>query len=144
MNGYTKLFRNIIHSTVWQEPLETRVVWVTMLAMRDADGIVRCSVPGLAASSGVTIEKCIEALEKFKSPDKFSTTKDKDGRRIEEVDGGWFLLNHYKYQEMLSLEDRRAYWAMRQRESRARKNVVGRKIAKRERETMKRVEDSSI
>jgi hypothetical protein len=136
--GYTKLFKNIIYSTIWQEPLEVKVVWITMLALKDRDGKVFCSVPGLAKAAGVTVEQAVAALEKFKQPDPFSTTKENEGRRIEEIDGGWFILNHYKYQEAMSVEDRRAYWALKQREARARKHAMSRKIRQRERETMLR------
>lgn len=79
------------------------------------------------------------ALEKFKSPDPYSTTKGKEGRRIEEVEGGWFVINHFKYMDQMSLEDRRAYWALKKREARARKNALSRKIKKRENETMNRI-----
>jgi hypothetical protein len=142
MSGYTKLFSSIIHSTIWQEPLEVKVVWITLLAMKDRDGNVLCSIPGLARSAGVTIEQCEAALEHFRQPDKYSSTKDNEGRRIQDIEGGWFILNHYKYQETMSLEDRRAYWALKQREARARKNSVSRKITRRERETMARAEDN--
>jgi len=140
--GYTKLFKNIIYSTIWQESLETKVVWITMLALKDRDGKVMCSVPGLAKAAGVTLEQTLEALDRFKKPDEYSTTREHEGRRIEEIDGGWFILNHFKYQEAMSSEDRRAYWALKQREARARKHVLGRKIRKREEETMRRVMDS--
>lgn len=138
--GYTKLFSSIIHSTVWQQGLEVKVVWITMLAMKNRDGNVISSLPGLASAAGVDVEKCKAALEIFKQPDPYSSTKDNEGRRIEEIDGGWFILNHYKYQEALSMDDRRAYWALKQRESRARKNHVSRKIRKRESDTMRRAE----
>lgn len=138
MSGYTKLFGSIIHSTIWQEPLDVKVVWITLLALKNRDGKVTCSVPGLAAAAGVTLEQCLGALDKFKSPDPYSSTKDNEGRRVQDTDGGWFILNHYKYQEEMSLEDRRAYWALKQRESRVRKNALNRKINRRERETMKR------
>lgn len=138
MKGYTKLFRNILQSTIWQEPPETKVVWITMLALKDNDGNVMSSLPGLANSAGVSIEQAAAAIEKFKSPDPYSSTKTHEGRRIEEIEGGWFVLNHYKYLEELGLEDRRAYWALKQREARARKNALGRKLAKRDAETMKR------
>ena len=137
--GYTKLFGTIIHSTIWQEPLSVKVVWITMLALKDRDGIVRSSIPGLAAAAGVTLDECVASLEKFQQPDKYSSTTENEGRRIQVVDGGWFVLNHHKYQEMLSLEDRKAYWALKQRESRARKHAVSRKIRKREKVTMERV-----
>lgn len=139
MNTYTKLFSNIIHSTIWQEPAEVKVVWITMLAMKDRDGNVMSSLPGLANAAGVSLEVCRAAVEKFKQPDPWSSSKENEGRRIQDIDGGWFILNHHKYQEMMSLEDRRAYWAMKQREARARKNLASRKLAKREETTMARI-----
>ena len=48
MSGYTKLFNSILASTVWSEPNETRIVWITLLAMADKNGIIEGSVPGLA------------------------------------------------------------------------------------------------
>lgn len=141
MKGYTKLFHSLIYSTIWQEPVETKVVWITMLAMKDADGKVLCSIPFLAKSAGVTLEQCLAALEKFKSPDPYSSTKVKEGRRVEDVDGGWFIINHYKYMDEMSLDDRRAYWAMKKREARGRKNNLSRKLRKRENETMERLEE---
>jgi hypothetical protein len=142
MNGYTKLFRHILVSTIWQESLETKVLWITMLAMKDADGKVIASIPGLAKTAGISIEKAIEGLKKFKSEDEYSTTKTKGGKRIEEIEGGWFIINHFKYLEELSLEDRRSYWAMKKREARARANHLSRKIKKREIEHMDRVHES--
>lgn len=142
MNGYTKLFSTIIHATIWQESLDVKVVWITLLALKDRDGKVSCSVPGLAAAAGVSIEQVEGALAKFKLPDKYSSTKENEGRRIQDCDGGWFILNHFKYQEAMSLEDRRAYWALRQREARARKSVTSRKIKKLESETMRRAQEN--
>jgi hypothetical protein len=139
MATYTKLFRNILQSTIWQESLETKIVWITMLALKDGDGMVMSSLPGLAKSAGVTIEQCKAALEKFKLPDPYSSSKANEGRRIEDVEGGWFILNHFKYLDELCLEDRRAYWAMKQREARARKNNLARKVKKREVDMMRRV-----
>lgn len=143
MKGYTKLFRSLIYSSIWQEPVETKVIWITMLAMKDADGKVLCSVPFLAKSAGVSIEQCHAALEKFKGPDPYSSTKTKEGRRIEDIEGGWFVINHFKYMDEMSLEDRRAYWALKKREARARKSALSRKIRKRENETMARIEEQS-
>jgi hypothetical protein len=114
-NGYTKLFASILHSTVWAEPLPTRIVWITMLAMCDQHGAVLASVPGLARAAGVTRQEVDIALKSFLSPDPDSRTKDFDGRRIEAVDGGWELLNHGKYRELMSTDDIRRKAADRQR-----------------------------
>lgn len=116
---YTKLFQSILDSTVWQECPATKVVWVTMLAMSDRDGNVWASVPGLAKRSGVELAECEEALRKFLSPDPYSRTKEHEGRRIMEVDGGWRLLNHSKYREMMNAEERREYQRVKQAEYRA-------------------------
>lgn len=105
--GFTKLFQSIIYSSVWQEPAETKVVWVTMMAMADQHGCVGASIIGLAKQAGVSIEQCEKAIEKFLSPDKYSRTPDYEGRRIEKIDGGWVLLNHAKYRRLMSAEDRR-------------------------------------
>lgn len=118
--GYTKLFSDIVMSTIWREPDHVRLVWVTMLALADRDSTVQASIPGLADAARVTIPQCVEALEKLKSPDEFSRTKDFEGRRIEEIDGGWQLLNGPKYRRKMSVEERREYKAIKQREYRAR------------------------
>lgn len=94
---FTKLFSSITASTIWAEPDHTRIVWITMLAMADHHGRVWASIPGLANMARVSIERCEDALEALKSPDKYSRTRDFEGRRIEDIDGGWRLLNHAKY-----------------------------------------------
>lgn len=105
--GYTKLFSSILDSTVWQEPGDTRLTWITMLAMADQHGVVSSSIPGLAKRAGVPIEGCERALETFLAPDRYSRTKDNAGRRIEPIQGGWVLLNHAHYRELREREDRR-------------------------------------
>ncbi len=107
--SYTKLFSSITESTIWVEPYPTRIVWVSMLAMADRMGRIWASVPGLARRSGVTLEECEAALERFLGPDKYSRTPDNDGRRIEVIPGGWRLLNYEKYRSMRDEEARREY-----------------------------------
>lgn len=99
MSGYTPLFSSIIASTIWRESKETKIVWITMLAMADARGVVEASIPGLADMAKVSLDECKAALVVLSSPDEYSRTKDHDGRRIEEVDGGWCILNIAKFRE---------------------------------------------
>jgi hypothetical protein len=117
---YVKLFQSILDSTIWQEPITTKVVWITMLALADKHGEVFASIPGLARRAGVTIEEAEKALTCLLSPDQYSRTKDFDGRRIQEIDGGWVLLNHPKYRALLSEAERREYNRVKKQESRAR------------------------
>lgn len=124
MSGYTKLFGSILDSTVWDLPLPTKVTWITLLAMVDRDGVVEASIPGLAKRAGVSLEQCEEALAAFMAPDRYSRSKDHDGRRLEEVRGGWRLLNYEIYREQMTAEDRRERAAARQRRFRERHKVT--------------------
>lgn len=105
--SFTKLFQSITASTIWCEDHATRIVWVTMLAMvENENGYVGASVPGLAAAARVTVEECEVALAKFRAPDKYSRTKEHEGRRIVDADGGWILLNYAKYRSKSKKEER--------------------------------------
>lgn len=109
--GFTKLFNTIVTSTIWQEDDKTRIVWITMLAIADADGIVSASIPGLASVSNVSVDAARTAIKNLLAPDSDSRTKDFEGRRIEEIDGGWRILNYLKYRRMLNEEERKEYKA---------------------------------
>lgn len=120
MSGYTKLFNSILASTVWREPMETRIVWITLLAMADKDGVAEASVPGLADFARVSVEATREALDRLSSPDPDSRSKEHNGRRIEAVEGGWQLLNHAKYRAKMGADERREYNRIKQAQYRAR------------------------
>jgi hypothetical protein len=100
VNQFVKIYGSIIRSTVWQTKPHIKLTWLTMLILADSEGRVEGSIPGLAATTGVSIEQVEEALECFRSPDKYSRTKDNDGRRIEDIRGGWRVLNHNLYRDM--------------------------------------------
>jgi len=122
--GYTKLFSEILDSTIWREPLHVKVVWITMLAMCDRDGEVRASVPGLADRARVDRSQCEQALAILMAPDPDSRTTDHEGRRIAKVDGGWRLINHAAYKRRMSPEERRERDAERKRIERAARRVT--------------------
>jgi hypothetical protein len=107
MTSFTKLFSTITASTIWQEPDATRLVWITMLACADQNGYVGASIPGLASLARVSLEDCITALETLGQPDKYSRSKEFEGRRIIEADGGFVLLNYQKYREIRQADERR-------------------------------------
>lgn len=106
---YTKLFSGITASTIVSQPLSTRWLWVTMLAMADASGKVYASVPGLARYANISLEDTEQGLQALLSPDPYSRTKEHEGRRIAEIDGGWLLLNHAKYKGIRGESERREY-----------------------------------
>ncbi len=100
MAGFVKIYGSIIRSTVWQQPATTKLVWLTMLILADHRGKVEASIPGLAATAGVTLEECEAALTCFLSPDKYSHSKVDGGRRIRECFGGWTITNHEFYRDL--------------------------------------------
>lgn len=137
MDGYTKLFGSLVHSSIWSEDDKTRIVWITMLAMMTARGLVQASVSGLAHAARVSPEDCKRALARLEAPDPDSTSPEHEGRRISRVEGGWLVLNAVKYQVKLSIEERRAYkreWQRKYREELATKPASGHKQGVSERE----------
>ena len=129
--GYTKLFSTILASTIWREPANVRVVWITMLAMADAEGRVDGSVPGLADLARVTLDECQVALKCLSDPDFFSRTKDNEGRRIREIDGGWHILNYLKYREATPTDLRREQNRDAQRRWREKRKLTVSKVSER-------------
>ena len=110
MSGYAKVFAAMLTSSVWQESHATVRVWLTMLLLKDAEGIVNASIPGLAHAALVTLDECQYALGVLAGPDQYSRTPDLEGRRIVPLEtGGWRVVNAAKYRELLSVADRRAY-----------------------------------
>ena len=108
-DGFTKLFSEIITSSIWSEDDKTRIMWITILALADQHGHVKAALPGLAAMARMSIEDSQKATQKLEAPDDFSRTTDHEGRRIEKVDGGWFVLNHGKFRDRERAEKRREY-----------------------------------
>jgi len=121
VSNYVKLFGSIVASTIWEEDNETRIVWITMLAMANMHGEVEASIPGLAKFSKVPIPATEAALAKLLAPDPYSRSKENEGRRIEEIDGGWVILNHGKYRDKESKSNQREQDRIRAKRYRDRK-----------------------
>lgn len=124
--SFTKLFSSITDSSIWSEDSDTKVVWVTLLAMADSKGIISASIPGLSKRSGVSMKKTEEALTKFEGPDKYSRSKEFEGRRLLKIDDGWQLLNYTKYRERRNEAERKEYLKeyMREYRTKAVNNTV--------------------
>jgi len=114
-DAYAKLFQAILTSSIWSEDDKTRIMWVTLLALCDRDGYVTGTIPGLAAMARMTTADAEKSVLKLMEPDQYSRTPDHEGRRIEQTDGGWMVLNYAKYREIGTKEGRRLSNAERQR-----------------------------
>ncbi len=100
---YNKIFTKILDSSIWLEPTDTRIVWITLLAAMDEDGFAHFSaVQNLANRANISLESTEKALDVLMSPDSNSADPDHDGRRIERVPGGFFILNAQKHREAVT------------------------------------------
>src|SRR4030095_3793401 len=118
----------IVTSTIWREDNDTRILWITMLAIADRYGEVSGSIPGLAHIANISEEGCRRAITKLESPDPDSRTPDNEGRRIERIDGGWHVLNYELYRKKLSAEELREYKRIKQAEYRKRQRERGKNV----------------
>jgi hypothetical protein len=97
MSGFTKLVPEIIQSSIWNEPSDIRIVWITLLAVKDENGYVRGDVRTIARLANVDVEAAGRAIDAFLAPDPGSHTPDNEGRRIGTAAGGYVVLNHALY-----------------------------------------------
>jgi hypothetical protein len=118
---YAKLFTSITESSLWSEPKEVRLLFVTMLAKADQDGFVEASIPGLARVANLTIGETEASLKVLLSPDPYSKNPANEGRRIAEIPGGFLLLNYEDYRARRSTEERREYMRQYMQEYRTKK-----------------------
>jgi hypothetical protein len=107
MPSYTKLWGQILESTIWQEPNDLIVLWIAILALKDKDHLVLGTIPGLAARAKIDNETCAKYIAQLESPDKWSGNQEHEGRRLAKVEGGWLVLNGQKYQDFMREEQRR-------------------------------------
>lgn len=123
MNGFALLWSKILLSSLWVHgSKDTKIVWIALLALKNADGIVQVSVSGLAKISGVSDEECQTVLDVLLSPDKDDTSGVLEGRRLLKIPGGWQVVNNDLYR--FSTEERREFWRVTKAEQRAKKDAT--------------------
>lgn len=114
---FAPLWSNIVYSSVWSMPKDVKILWTTMLAIKNRHGFVGMNIVGLARLAVLTLDECKAAMQVLTSPDENSTSKEEGGRRVMEVEGGWVIVNHQKYIDKMMM--RREYNRKKQRDWRA-------------------------
>src|SRR5271156_1687376 len=100
---YNKIFTKILDSSIWLAPDPHRLVWITLIAAMDKDGLAQFAcVENVAARARVRPEDAQSAITSFESPDPKSGDPEFEGRRIERVAGGGLVLNAEKYRGMVT------------------------------------------
>ncbi len=124
MNSWAPLFAKIVHSSLWAEPDYVCKIFVTMMAVKDADHIVRHTAYAIGRLSHKTEQEVLKALEILMAPDKSRVEPQPyDGRRVEKVEAGYLILNGQYYEDLMRMENRRVYQAKKAREYRANKKT---------------------
>lgn len=109
----------MLHSSVWQESVSTKLMWVTLLLMANRDGEVRAAIPGLANAAGIPIAECEAAMATFMAPDPYSQSQEYGGQRVKHENGVWVILNYSHYRGLESAEEARVKGAARVAKHRA-------------------------
>src|SRR5207248_5918633 len=100
--AYSKLYSSIVHSSLWTEEDHVRLLFVTLLAIADREGYVYGSRMGLERLANIISEDhARNPWEVLMAPDTDSSdllrNPENEGRRIEEVPGGFRILNFMYY-----------------------------------------------
>lgn len=126
MDSWSPIFSRIVDSSLWSEYDFVVKVFLTMLAKKDRDNVVRGSAYNISQWAKKTEAETLEALRILAAPDtRRLEPQPHEGRRIERVDGGWLILNGKYYQDLMrevSERVRKAKWA---REHRTSKRLSG-------------------
>ena len=116
------LFAKIVDSSLWSEPDYVVKVFLTMIAKKGPDHIVRASAFNIGQWAKKDEIEVIEAIKILCSPDaKRIEPQPFDGRRLQKVDGGWLILNGQYYHKLMKVEQWREYNKIKQAEYRRKK-----------------------
>lgn len=94
---FVKLDCGILDSSLWLEPASVVKVFITMLAMCRADGVVEATAPGISRRACLPLTTVRHALETLEAPDPDDKSGVEGGRRVRRVDGGYLVVNYLSY-----------------------------------------------
>ena len=95
---------------MWKEPLHVRVVWVTLLSLKESDQTIRLPLHKIANKANLGDDKLfMDAMKVLEEPDRETTIPQPyEGRRIRKVEDGWLVLNGKHYQDLMEDLNRKA------------------------------------
>src|SRR3990172_2069634 len=100
---FVKLYGSrLTSSSLWEEPAETRLLFLWFLVTADEDGcVLRHTLSTLARLANLPLEAVEGGLATLESADPESRTGGEDGRRLVRLsDGGWRVVNAQAYRQM--------------------------------------------
>ncbi len=136
--GFVKIHDAIFSSSIIEEDLVVRWVWICFLAACDRNGNVHGTEPALARKCNVSPKDFQHAVKVLTRPDSTSTSPDHGGRRLVKLDGNlWFCVNYLFYRNMKDPAEERENAKLRQRKSRANRRVSAAAVTNKSRHVTK-------
>jgi hypothetical protein len=111
LNMYAKLFSRITQSSLMEQDIKTRYVFMMLLAIADSAGDVIGTDIAIARTLNIPREEFEQAIAALMSPDPESNSPEEDGRRVVSSDAGrgYRIVNYTKYREIKTTEEKREY-----------------------------------
>lgn len=108
---YAKLFSRITESSIIEESITTRWVFVALLAISDSDGTVIGTDIAIARRINVPLVDFEVSMKVLMAPDEHSNSQEFEGRRVIPSVGerGYFLTGYAKYRNLKTEDERRSY-----------------------------------
>lgn len=108
---YAKLMGRITESSLMEEPIVIRYVFMMLLAVADPKGYAIGTDVALARRLNISLQEFKDAVRALMEPDPDSNSKECEGRRVVESDGerGYFVVNYGKYRDTRNEEERREW-----------------------------------
>lgn len=112
MKLYARLFTKILYSSLMQEDIETRFLFITCMLLANDDGVIDMPLSALARSANMPLEMTGRALQRLVQPDPDSGCRDEEGRRLVPLDPdrparGWRIPSWSEYKDVLTAEHER-------------------------------------
>ena len=129
MAGYFPLIRTLLDSSIMDEEVHVRFLFIAMLLRADKGGMVEGTPRALARTAALSVDQVAEALEVLQNPDDRSSTNDElAGARIFRIDetgpNTWYIANYTKYIGWMKADEKRAQHAEAQARYRQSKKVI--------------------
>ena len=109
---YGKIFESIYDGTL-VEDWRALITFQQLIILSSPDGIVDMTPRTISRRTGIPIEHIEAGLRILAEPDPYSRTPGNEGRRILPIDDhrdwGWEIVNHEKYKNIRTAQDRRKY-----------------------------------
>jgi hypothetical protein len=108
---YAKLFERITESSLMEEDINTRYVFMMLLAIADKQGTVIGTDIAIARRLNIPLNLFKYAMSHLASPDPDSNSKDYSGKRVvpSNAERGYLIVNYLKYRSFKNEDGKREY-----------------------------------